>query len=376
MSEIVPSPPDSGRITLRRVSRSPATTTVLLIATVAFAVLWRTTDDSRTQLQSDWNEERLTLESERDAAQSSLRTLIETTGELKSSLDAVQVERDVAISDRDAKGRELVEVREDLIELGNEKAVSDELLNEREKRLIKLEAQLESANVALADARTERDSANSKRDATLADLTERDRQLAEIQAQLDSTSAELVEARNKRDEALSSLAEALDDSENGDLLSERDDARADLAERDNELTGAQGQLESVNTELAEALAQQSRAHSVLTLEGLLQERSFPKASFYRANGTIKLDSGAWVFIPGDIGGAEATRAGEASVTYTVIPSSCIRELEGDWPGTLVLDCPATVEWTVESRYPHFLLNILPIENFVMQDNVEQSTQGE
>ena len=373
MSGIVPSPPDSGRITIRRVSRSPATTTLLLIAAVAFAVLWRMTDDSRTQLQSDWNEERNSLESERDASQSSLETLIGTTAELTSSLDAVQVERDAAISDRDAKGRELVEVREDLIELGNEKAVSDELLNEREKRLIEIEAQLDSANVALADARTERDSANSKRDATLADLSERDRQLAEIQAQLESTSAELVMVRNERDEALSSLAEALDDSENDGLLTERNEARADLAERDNELAGVQGQLESVNSELAEAKAQQSRAHSVLTLEGLLQERSFPKASFYRANGTIELDTGAWVFIPGDIGGVEATRAGGATVTHTVVPSSCIRELEGDWPGALVLDCSATVEWTIESRYPHFLLNILPLdENVTLNEEEVQS----
>ena len=50
MSEIVPSPPDRGGITLRRVSRSPATTTLLLIAAVALALLWRTTEDARFQL--------------------------------------------------------------------------------------------------------------------------------------------------------------------------------------------------------------------------------------------------------------------------------------------------------------------------------------
>ena len=92
----------------------------------------------------------------------------------------------------------------------------------------------------------------------------------------------------------------------------------------------------------------------------MQERSFPTASFYRANGTLELEVGNWAFVAGDIGGQEATRAGDASVELLAIPSDCMQALSGEWPGAFVLECPATIEWTVESRYPHFVLNILPL----------------
>ena len=322
------------------------------------AVLWRTTEDSRFQLLGNLDDNQLML----DELKQERDELNRKIGELEKSLADTRTRLDFALSERDAKTSELETTREALAQLREQQAVD--------------KVNIEQLNTLLIEAESARDKATAERDEARKALDKalEENETDDLKVELELTLSDLA-ARNEQLKIVR--------GERDSAISERDAAQAELkaandtiTEHDNELAGAQGQLESVNTELAEALAQQSRAHSVLTLEGLLQERSFPKASFYRANGTIELETGAWVFIPGDIGGVEATRAGEASVTYTVIPSSCIRELEGDWPGALALDCPATIEWTIESRYPHFLLNILPIENFVMQDNVEQSTQGE
>ena len=365
MSEIVPSPPDSGRITIRRVSSSPATTTVLLIAAVALALLWRTTEDARFQLLGNLDDNQLLL----DELKNERDELNRKIGELEQSLADTRAKLDFSLSERDVKTSELETTREALAQLREQQAVDkvnieqlNTLLIEAESARDKAIAERDEVRMALAKAleENETDDLLTERDEARADLAERDQRL-------NSTDTELVNVRSERDSA----------------VSERDAAQAELkaandtiTERDNELAGAQGQLESVNTELEVARAQQSRAHSVLTLEGLLQERTFPKASFYRAKGTIELDTGAWAFVPGDIGGLDTTRAGEASVSYTVIPSSCIRELDGDWPGALVLDCPATVEWTIESRYPHFLLNILPLADSITVPEEVEATQDE
>ncbi len=365
MSGIVPSPPDSGGVTLRRVSRSPATTTVLLIAAVALALLWRTTEDARFQLLGNLDDNQLML----DELKQERDELNRKIGELEKSLADTRARLDFALSERDAKTSELETTREALAQLREQQAVDkvnteqlNTLLIEAESARDKATAERDEARMALAKALEENatDDLKVELELTLSDLAARNEQI-------ESTNTEIENVRSERDSA----------------ISERDAAQAELkvakntiTERDNELAEAQGQLESVSAELEEALAQQGRAHSVLLLEGTLEERNFPRASFYLAKGTTQLEAGEWSLIVGDVGGPDATRAGEASVTYTVYPSSCVRELEGDWPGALALDCLAGVEWTVESRYPHFLLNILPIENFVMQENVEQSTQGE
>ena len=118
-----------------------------------------------------------------------------------------------------------------------------------------------------------------------------------------------------------------------------------MKERDRQLEETQQELESVKTERIEALAERDAArkqlvdaHNLLVLQGDLEERNL-LISVYRESDTIKLNAGNWAFVAGDIGGLDTTRAGEASVTYTVIPSSCIRELEGDWPGALGAGLP-------------------------------------
>ena len=198
-------------------------------------------------------------------------------------------------------------------------------------------------------------------------LEERENQLADVQSQLDSANKELQSVR----EELETVT-----SDRDDLQRALSDANETITELSTELNGVQATLDKALADLNSAWEQLAEVRNPLVIEGELQERSFPSAPVYLAQGTLEMEAGVWAFVAGDVGGLDATRAGGATVEHTVVPSSCVRELEGNWPGVLALDCTAVVEWAVESRYPHFLLNILPIENFVIQENVEQSTEGE
>ena len=226
----------------------------------------------------------------------------------------------------------------------------------------------------LALVRTERDTASTERDEALSDLgvtrdelNEREKQLAVVQTQLDSANTELTDVRAERD----SVA-----AERDAALSDLSAANVALTELDSQLAKTQAELDKAAVDLNNARAQLAEVSIPLVLSGAMQERRFPTASFYHANGTLELEVGNWAFVAGDIGGQEATRAGDASVELLAIPSDCMQALSGDWPGAFVLDCPATVEWTVESRYPHFLLNILPLADSITVPEEVEATQDE
>ena len=158
--------------------------------------------------------------------------------------------------------------------------------------------------------------------------------------------------------------------------------RKALSAANDKITVLNVNLDEVHAELDKALADLNNARAQLAevsiplvLSGAMQERRFPTASFYHANGTLELEVGNWAFVAGDIGGQEATRAGDASVELLAIPSDCMQALSGDWPGAFVLECPATIEWAVESRYPHFVLNILPLtDDYLVLDEEESQSE--
>ena len=407
MSGIVPSQPDRGGVTLRRVSRSPAVTTLLLVSAVVLAVLWRTTEDSRFQLLGNLDDNQLML----DELKQERDELNQKIGELEKSLADTRAKLDFALSERDAKTGELETTREALAQLREQQAVDKVNIEQLNTRLIEVEtardkatAERDEARLALAKALEENESDDLRNDLeiTRSDLAASNKQLESTNAELesvreerDSAFSERDAARSERDAAIKERGEGSRDlaeskemleeaqSEISRLTKERDEARTEsdaaIEERDAalvDLAELVTQLAEIQKQLEEALAQQGRAHSVLLLEGTLEERSFPRASFYLAKGTTQLEAGEWSLIVGDIGGQDATRAGAATVTYTVYPSSCVRELEGDWPGALALDCLAGVEWIVESRYPHFLLNILPLADSTTVPEEVEAAQDE
>ena len=281
------------------------------------------------------------------------------------------------ISDLD---RQLAEIKGELDEARTHLAESAEQLANTQAQLETTTAERDLAFAERDEARTGRDAAIAERDALQTELAiakdslkERDRQLTDTRKELESVKTEPDEALAERDAAV---------MERDALQTEFATAKDSLKERDRQLEETQQELESVKTKRDEALAERDAARKQLVgdrnlrvLHGALEERNV-LISVYSASDTIELEAGNWAFVPGDIGGLDTTRAGEASVTYTVIPSSCIRELEGDWPGALALDCPATVEWTVESRYPHFLLNILPLADSITVPEEVEATQDE
>lgn len=390
MSEIVPSTPEEGRITIRSVSRSPRTTVVLLVAVVALVLLWAFADGVRrgefaalqreldnlkqenedlirknNELESDLRDTRDTLSSVQEELRSTQESLGQAREEvtrlreqlaaaevvidqLKSDLVEAEVQRDIAVAERDEARKALEGLTKDLEDLNTRIGELVVELKAKEELLDDLAKELDKARKALKECISPSECARLKEE-----LADSAATLVDAQAKLDSANAKLEQLRNTLET----------------VTGERDQAREDLANSENRLEETQRKLE-------EALKQLAGAHSVQILEGELQVQSFPSPSFYLAEGTTQLEAGEWSLIVGDIGGQKATPAGGATITFVVHPSSCERELEGEWPGALALDCPAVIKWTVESRYPHFLLNILPIENLVMQENIEQSTEGE
>lgn len=182
----------------------------------------------------------------------------------------------------------------------------------------------------------------------------------DLEAQRADTNSGIGELEDELATAIAERDTAI--QERNDALAQLDDAIA------NRITvyGSQTLAEQVQPNTIQGTTPIGRNVLLLLLRG--ERKDFiGRPDIYQSIGTITIPPGNWAFAEKGIGGDDRTGAGNSQFFWEAVPDICIEQPTGSWYDAIRATCEVNIEWTVNSRYPHSILYILPIDEFIPQE---------